>query len=278
MDYLNYLACFGIMINIFVGNVAAKEYVTVGQSMEVKATPDKLVDVTQSVNVELYCTGSRSDLGYYMKNLVEWSFIDSDGNELQLTEGFHPAKQAKELLFGPSGRYTLTWNTVNNGYGFNIRINAVTHSDNGIFRCSLVDEKRRKLDSKDVTLTVVNPVLGVSLEIHDMDHNVIAQSDVPLNVNLTPISIPPGQYKIKCASYGSNPAPTMEVWHNGNILSSSVVATKGKMNNRVSYNGTISIMSQDILPHTSVQTITCSANIPGGYYPTIQSGLTVMVR
>lgn len=275
---MDYLISFGIIVCFVVTNVAGKEFVTVGRSMEVKATPNPLKDVRLRVDAELNCTGSRSELSYYIKNRVAWTFIDSNGYELPLTEGFYTTKQAQDLFFGQDARYLLTYRRDVGGYRFDIKITGVTHADNGIFRCSLLNENSQVIDEKDVKITVVKPVQEVSLEIHDSKHNVLAQSNSPLGNQSTPLELSPGEYMIQCDSYGSNPAPSMSILFNENLIDSTVVATKVIQDNMVSYNASISIMSHTIMPHSAVQTIACSSNIPGEFYPTMHAGISLMVK
>ncbi|XP_045168694.1 uncharacterized protein LOC123531629 isoform X6 [Mercenaria mercenaria] len=269
----SYLLILGLISSLVIGSLG-KTGVTVSRDITVKPTPDTLKDPADRVDVTLDCTGSRSDLSYYIKNRITWTFI-SNGTELNLTEGFYATKDAKALFEGPNARFGLTFKRTDEGYKFDITITGVTRADDGVYRCSLIGEEDN--DMKEVRLTVVNPVESVSLEIHDAQHNVIATSKKAVTQSATPVKLTPGQYMVKCDASGSNPEPVMNLVLNDQKPYVSTTTMKAKNTEFTSYSGSFTVDSLTINAHNALQSLTCMANIPGDYYPSAEAGLALIV-
>ncbi|XP_045168688.2 uncharacterized protein LOC123531629 isoform X1 [Mercenaria mercenaria] len=274
----SYLLILGLISSLVIGSLG-KTGVTVSRDITVKPTPDTLKDPADRVDVTLDCTGSRSDLSYYIKNRIAWSFTDQNGITTRLTESFYSTPELQALFEhqSPKQKYALTYgiNNEQDGYIFSLTILRVTRADDGVYRCSLIGEEDN--DMKEVRLTVVNPVESVSLEIHDAQHNVIATSKKAVTQSATPVKLTPGQYMVKCDASGSNPEPVMNLVLNDQKPYVSTTTMKAKNTEFTSYSGSFTVDSLTINAHNALQSLTCMANIPGDYYPSAEAGLALIV-
>ncbi|XP_053390037.1 uncharacterized protein LOC128552968, partial [Mercenaria mercenaria] len=210
---------------------------------------------------------------------VIWTFI-SNGRELKLTELFYIANNATALFHGPEARFNFYYDNPEGFYTFVINITGaqysrVTRADDGVYRCSLTNGDTL-LDSKEVKLTVLNPVESVSIEIHDAEHNIIASSKKAVTKNATQVNLTPGQYMVKCDASGSNPKPVMHLLLNDEKPHVSTTTMKDKNAVFTSYRGSFTVDSLKVNAHNALQTLTCLANIPGDYYPSAEAGLALM--
>ncbi|XP_045168689.1 uncharacterized protein LOC123531629 isoform X2 [Mercenaria mercenaria] len=273
----SYLLILGLISSLVIGSLG-KTGVTVSRDITVKPTPDTLKDPADRVDVTLDCTGSRSDLSYYIKNRIQWDFIDNKGKTHKVTESFYQAPNSEYATkhFG-SGHLAFKYSqtSATDPFVFALSLKGVTRADDGVYRCSLIGEEDN--DMKEVRLTVVNPVESVSLEIHDAQHNVIATSKKAVTQSATPVKLTPGQYMVKCDASGSNPEPVMNLVLNDQKPYVSTTTMKAKNTEFTSYSGSFTVDSLTINAHNALQSLTCMANIPGDYYPSAEAGLALIV-
>ncbi|XP_045168691.1 uncharacterized protein LOC123531629 isoform X4 [Mercenaria mercenaria] len=270
----SYLLILGLISSLVIGSLG-KTGVTVSRDITVKPTPDTLKDPADRVDVTLDCTGSRSDLSYYIKNRFQWTLQRIGSNEsLPISLGFYLDERLNKSKFSLSYG-EVSPGTGQGGYFTAITISGVTRADDGVYRCSLIGEEDN--DMKEVRLTVVNPVESVSLEIHDAQHNVIATSKKAVTQSATPVKLTPGQYMVKCDASGSNPEPVMNLVLNDQKPYVSTTTMKAKNTEFTSYSGSFTVDSLTINAHNALQSLTCMANIPGDYYPSAEAGLALIV-
>ncbi|XP_045168692.2 uncharacterized protein LOC123531629 isoform X5 [Mercenaria mercenaria] len=269
----SYLLILGLISSLVIGSLG-KTGVTVSRDITVKPTPDTLKDPADRVDVTLDCTGSRSDLSYYIKNRFSWTFESSRKDKsFNISLGFYLGEGID------TSKYSLSYGEVapgqDKGFYVAVKISGVTRADDGVYRCSLIGEEDN--DMKEVRLTVVNPVESVSLEIHDAQHNVIATSKKAVTQSATPVKLTPGQYMVKCDASGSNPEPVMNLVLNDQKPYVSTTTMKAKNTEFTSYSGSFTVDSLTINAHNALQSLTCMANIPGDYYPSAEAGLALIV-
>lgn len=274
MDH--YFVYFGFISCLVLGSLAIHT-VSVSRDETVMPTPDPLINVEDRVDVTLNCTGSTMDLNFYIKHRVRWTFITGNGSETVLSEGFYLTKEGTAMFSGVPSRLEIDYRHESTGYNFYITIIGVSRSANGVYRCSQMDKTNTILVSKDVKLTVVNPVQMVLMELYDTQQKVLAKSGMPVVQGQQPVRLASGDYMVKCDAKGSNPEPIMSLLYNDQSMQVSVRTEMDVTVGLASYKGTFSVTNLTVSAQTTVQALVCTANIAGIYYKARTAGISVMI-
>ncbi|XP_052778883.1 uncharacterized protein LOC128216190 isoform X3 [Mya arenaria] len=257
---------FGVVVGIIAGVIAQEATISVNQAIVVKPTPNPLTDPADRVDITLQCIGSRTDLSYYIKNQVSWSYTDISGTTIKLTDGFYPDKAAADTYFnGQDSKFKFEYAPDAAGYSFTLQLKGVTYSDDGIYTCSLLQGGTTVIDQKTVQVTVVHPVDSVKLSLKQGDNELFSAMQ-PAGVNEAANKLKPGNYKAMCQAEGSNPEPEIHLMMNGEKYSGAPTTMKSIIDNqRPSYMKKIDKM-YDLTHREMEQVLSCEANIPGEMY------------
>ncbi|XP_052778955.1 uncharacterized protein LOC128216190 isoform X4 [Mya arenaria] len=252
---------FGVVVGIIAGVIAQEATISVNQAIVVKPTPNPLTDPADRVDITLQCIGSRTDLSYYIKNHINWSFTSTSTRNVKKL-----SMQSFSLESDvPMAKYNLLYEEIATGYAFTLKISGVTYSDDGIYTCSLLQGGTTVIDQKTVQVTVVHPVDSVKLSLKQGDNELFSAMQ-PAGVNEAANKLKPGNYKAMCQAEGSNPEPEIHLMMNGEKYSGAPTTMKSIIDNqRPSYMKKIDKM-YDLTHREMEQVLSCEANIPGEMY------------
>ncbi|KAL4221898.1 hypothetical protein ACF0H5_017951 [Mactra antiquata] len=210
-----------------------------------------------------------------MQELIVWTHISANGTELKLTDGFYLSKEVNE---NPDlrDRVRMKYFEDTDGYMFSITLTGVTHADNGVYNCSL-KTGTEIISSAKLTLTVLNPVEKLTVEILDKNMETLAEKTTPIMDNEPAVEAVPGEYYVKCTAEGSNPSPDLSLFFNEARPSVNVLWTSDMTGPRIKNSGTFTKKIK-VNALTTPQAIVCNANIPGNHYPMKQAGFKMMVQ
>ncbi|XP_052246764.1 uncharacterized protein LOC127855324 isoform X2 [Dreissena polymorpha] len=272
----SFKAVLGLVTCIVAVSLVHGASVSVSRNITTKPTPEPPSSGPR-VDITLECIGSSSDLSYYIKNQVNWSFKSNTGQTVQLTEGFYPHSSMKQYFeVGSSIRhYDVSYANYDIGYRFSIQIFSVKYSDDGEYTCTLIAENKTVADKKTLKVTVVHPVDSVMLTLYDsMNNNKLYTSNAPVTDSTEAIPIKPGSFRVECQAKGSNPAPKVDIRFDGASIAMSDTGDKSVVSGRPSYSKTLSV-TQDVAAKDMDQLFSCDANIAGNHYVTKVASIKV---
>ena len=267
----NMIRCVGLILCIHIGIWGETLTATL------RTVGDREVKIGDPVSLE--CFGSEGELQYYIKNKVSWSFTDMNKVTTNLTDGFNIAQSVKHEFH--SGHYVLDYETVNDEFRYRLNITSVRHSDDGIYSCFLLGDNLYGVEGlqyvsakKTIRVTVLNPVQKMKLEIRTV-RGAVATSTISRYD--TPIQINPGEHRVHCEAFGSNPAPVMGLMYNEHKYYVMPKFSHSSALKKMQYTGDLEVKVTIDASFGTEQTLTCTANVPNKQFRTAEAGLKLVV-
>ena len=261
-----------------VGLIVCFNLVAVSLQTNLRVGPSKEVMVGEDISLD--CVGSKKKLSYYINNKLKWTFADMNGITKTLTYGFY--FHSSMLNDVSSGHYKLDYENIPDGFRYSINISAIQHSDNGVYTCSLIEENEEVgndthnvKDEKSVSVTVLNPVESITLAIKDVPG---ASTSRPLSFQDLWIRIKPGEHRVSCNAFGSNPAPVMGLMYNEETIYGRPKYTFSTSKRRLRYTGKLESMVNVNASLGLEQILICYANVPNKQYETKEVGLKLFLQ
>ncbi|MEW8545034.1 MAG: hypothetical protein AB2693_16035, partial [Candidatus Thiodiazotropha sp.] len=266
------------MARFFVGIIVGFTLVVASVQEALRVGPNKEVIVGE--NITLDCIGSKKQLSYYIDNKLRWTMRDMDGVTKTLTYGFYFHSSVQHDVF--SGHYKLNYENIPGGFRYRLKISVIQHSDNGIYTCSLIEGKEENgndthdvMDEKSVSVTVLNPVESMLLEMKDLPG---ASTSRPVSFQGSPIRIKPGEHRVHCNAFGSNPAPVMGIMYNEDNIYGTPKYTFSTSRRQLQYTGKLDSIVNVNASLGLEQTLICYANVPNKQYATKEVGFKLLLQ
>ena len=249
--------------------------------VNVTVGPNKEVEVGDDLSLECVTHNIIFTFVFLIVNKIQWSFTDMNGDTKLLADGSkcHSSvwSECTSGHYGVSSSYP-----VNGVYRNSLNISNIQHSENGIYTCSFVEKKTvgentslYVIGEDSLSITVLNPVQSMRIEISDVPgastHTHISQSNRSIKVQ-------PGEHRILCYAFGSNPAPVMGLKLNEGIIYGSSKYTFNTSMEQIQYTGEFSVMLTFNASLGLRQTLVCHANVPNNQYPTKEVGLNLLIE